>query len=229
MRCLMTLFAAFLVCLQASAGYGDVLWDQSRLARPDDFTHSVAYYDRELSDVPSLSTYMLAGVTVPRGGWRVGTITVFFAAPTSPREWAKVARARLNVFAAVADLPRPGDDPRAGRLVPVSVRVRGGAWLVEASGLSLDLAAGRYWVGLTPVSDSGVQGNADHLRTRGRSTRGVESVVRQPGGDGLDFLTSQGHGQSTDWLTLQVAFSAPFDESMAIRIEGRRLPEGRGH
>ena len=82
-RCLTNPIIAALVCFQYSIGRSDVLWDQSRIARPDVFTHNVAYYDRELTDVPSLSTYQLAGIVVPGSGWRVSKVTVYFEMPAT--------------------------------------------------------------------------------------------------------------------------------------------------
>lgn len=217
-----------LVCSPYSIGYSAVLWNQSRQAKPNQFTYNVSYYDRELLDAPDLSTYELAGIVVPSGGWRVNKITVYFEMPSSPEKWLKISQGRLNIFESVADLPRTNDDPRKGKVVPVNVRIKSGFCLIEAKELKLDIAPGRYWIGLTPISDGGLQGHANHLRTQGRGARGVESVVRQPAGDGLDVQFDQNHGQSTDWLTLQKAFSAPFDETMAIKIEGKHLT-GKSH
>ena len=112
------------------------------------------------------------------------------------------------------------DDPRKGKVVPVDVKIKTDYCLIEAKGLHLDLAAGRYWIGLTPISDGSLNGRANHLRTQGRSARGMESVVRQPEGDRIDVQSNQNYGQNINWLTLQKAFSVPFDETMAIKIEG---------
>ena len=219
------LLVGLLLAWQTIAAADDVLWKQSRIAKSDEFFHTVAYYDRELKDAPALSAYMLAGVVVQPNGWHVESITVYFETPSNPAGWLKVTQARLNIFASATDLPQTHDDPRNGKIVSVAVKLKQGYCLLQASSLNTVLAPGRYWIGLTPISEENVHGHANHLRTQGRSSRGIESVVRQPGGDGLDFyLNSKKHGQSTDWLTLQTAFFAPFDESIAIKIEGKRLP-----
>jgi hypothetical protein len=64
-------------------------------------------------------------------------------------------------------LPTVVDDPSAGMSVVIDVASSATGLDVTASGLSIDLAAGEYWIGLTPHEDFGGGGQEFHLSSGG--------------------------------------------------------------
>lgn len=76
-----------------------------------------------------------------------------------------------------------------------------GMWIIEASGLSISLAPGDYWVSLTPILPSGPWGGDTHLRANGSW------------GDPSTFYEYCGSGAST-WTVVP----EPLD--LSILIEG---------
>jgi hypothetical protein len=87
--------------------------------------------------------FSLSAVTVPPGGWKIHAVAIYTGYPSQPEGWLKVRRARLNVVAKKADLPAPGEDPRRGREVEVTVRaIKKDVYEVRASDLSLTLKPG---------------------------------------------------------------------------------------
>ncbi len=146
----------------ASAGVGErigpagpVLWDQ-----PPDLTENVwAVYEQEAIDAPEYTGYTVNDVVFDSAVTITGVTTYFFLASADDLpQGDDVLTARLNIFPKTSSLPADDDDPRLGMSVPVDVSEEfldgfGLIWVFEADGLSVDLAAGEYWVGLTPVLD----------------------------------------------------------------------------
>lgn len=145
--------------LAASTASADVLWDQQGYTTTSGGTWN--HYDADPSDNGPLGNataqwFAVGDITVGGGGWEVDSITTY-------HRWGRddfsstVTQAYLHVFPKTGTLPTASNDPLASPLVTVSViaGADGGQirHAVTASGLDLDLAAGDYWVGLTPLFD----------------------------------------------------------------------------
>jgi uncharacterized protein (TIGR03382 family) len=190
----------------ATAASAAVLWDQSNYD-----TAQNALVDQEFDDYPTYSSYMVMDVVST--DWVVDSISVFFTSDYSGG-WGGVNQARLNVFDWVpGNLPLGGDDPTAGTVVPVTLTEQGDAtWKITASGLDLAMPAGNYWVGLTPLTNFGSQGQEFH---RPAPIVGDNTAWRNPGG-------SFGYGSDWNYVYVLGYWQDEFDGS--ILIEGVPAP-----
>ena len=178
------LIAAIAVCAVVSFANADVLWDQGAVDPAIN-----ALVDQEFADFPDFSSYMVVDVVVPGGGWNIQEVTTYFTNQTFA--WYGVTDARLNIFEKTGSLPVAADDPTAGTAVGVSVTDSAfGGLEVEAAGLDIDLAAGEYWIGLTPIAEFAVFGQEFHQAAA--PLVGEDTAWRNPGG---------GFGYGTDWQT----------------------------
>ena len=158
----------------------DVLWDQSNVN-----TGINAFVDQEFSDVPSYSAYMVMDVVST--GWTVQSVSAYFT--NNMGNWAGVTQARLNIFSKTGTLPVAADDPTAGSTVGVSLTNLGSSWEITASGLNVNVPIGDYWIGLTPLTNFGTQGQEFH---QAAPIIGDDTAFRNPGG---------GFGLGTAWQT----------------------------
>ena len=173
----------FLTAAAVSAGcalssHAGVLWDQSKLDwNANGFTNTI-------SGNPNTS-YMVSDVTVGAGGWTVNSISVYFTC--FDFNWATGADAttgRLNVFSKTGALPTSGNNPGTGSLVSLDVEILndptvGQAYYkVTASNLNLNLSAGSYWLGVTPVEPNGFFGPESGLAAT--THLGAASAWRSP-------------------------------------------------
>jgi MYXO-CTERM domain-containing protein len=136
----------------AGAARADVLWDQS--------AHGTSTIHNEAPATasgfsPSVKYYGLSDVTVPAGGWTIDSITIYCAANVWTADGV-VTQGVLNFFPKSSALPGSANDPRPsptglGTTVSVTQTLLGGVNTITASGLSSVLAAGDWWVGLTPI------------------------------------------------------------------------------
>jgi type II secretory pathway pseudopilin PulG len=167
----------------------DVLWDQSN------YNSGInAFVDQEFDDFPSYSSYMVMDVVST--GWTVQSVSVYFTLGSG--NWANVNQARLNYFAKTGNLPVAADDPTAGATVGVSLTNLGDTWEITASGLNVNLPAGEWWIGLTPLTNFASQGQEFH---RAAPIMGVDTAWRNPGGGfalGTQWQTTAALG--TDWV-----------------------------
>jgi len=178
------LIAALAVCTVVSVASADVLWDQG-----DVLSDVNALVDQEFADFPDFSSYMVMDVVVPAGGWNIEEVTTYFTNQTFA--WYGVTDARLNIFDKTGALPAAGDDPTTGTSVGVSVTDSAfGGLEVVAAGLDIDLAAGEYWIGLTPIADFAAFGQEFHQAVT--PVVGEDTAWRNPLG---------GFGYGTDWQT----------------------------
>jgi hypothetical protein len=182
----------------------DVLWDQSNYD-----ANINAFVDQEFDDFASYSSYMVMDVVST--GWTIQSVSVYFT--NNMGNWANVNQARLNIFAKTGNLPAAGDDPTAGSAVGVSLTNLGDAWEITASGLSEVLAAGEYWIGLTPLTNFGAQGQEFH---RAAPIINVDTAWRNPAGAfGLGTAWQTTAALGPDWIGL-------YDG--AIKIQGIPAP-----
>jgi hypothetical protein len=184
-----------------------VLWYQA----PN--TSATAYIDQEFPDYSTYSTYQVHDVTVGAGGWNIQSITGYYTDGHSTIPWPATASVLINIFPQTGSLPVPGDDPTAGTVYPASLSVVGASTVVTAGGLSINLAAGNYWIGITPIIAFGVYGQEYHQQAD--AVIGDYSAVRNPG---------NGFGYGTGWGTYALIGGSLADG--AIRIEGASgIPE----
>jgi MYXO-CTERM domain-containing protein len=132
----------------AGAAQADVLWDQSALAPALSTIHN---------EVPTglVKYYGLSDVTVPAGGWTIGSISVYFT-DSVWQQSGVVTQGVLNFFPKSGALPAGTNDPRpsplgSGTTVSVTQILANGVNTITASGLSSVLTPGDWWVGLTPI------------------------------------------------------------------------------
>lgn len=141
----------------AGAANADVLWDQSAI---DTSPTSQGLFHTISPGFNGMVIFGVADVTVPAGGWTINSISTYY----STFNFSPGTSAVLNVFPKTGSLPIAANDPRAtplgnGTQVPVTsldfVFDNQGIREYTASGLNIALAAGDYWIGLTPVQPSG--------------------------------------------------------------------------
>jgi len=192
------LILAALICSIVPLQAG-VLWYQA----PN--TSVPAYVDQEFPDYSTFSTYQVHDVTVDPGGWTIQSITGYFGGSTGA--WpTTTANVRVNIFPKSGSLPGSGDDPTGGAVYTASFSWDGTSYVVAAGALSIPLAAGDYWIGLTPILAFGTYGQQFHQQAA--AVAGDYSAVRNPAG---------GFGFGTDWGTYAM-IGTPGDG--AILIEG---------
>jgi len=166
-----------------------LLWDQSNVN-----TGINAFVDQEFDDFASYSSYMVSDVVST--GWTVQSVSVYFT--NNMGNWAGVTQARLNIFAKTGNLPVAGDDPTAGSTVGVSLTNLGSSWEITASGLNVNVPAGDWWIGLTPLTNFGSQGQEFH---QAAPIIGVDTAWRNPaGGFGLGTAWQTTAALGPDWI-----------------------------
>ena len=160
---------------------------------------------QEFGDFPTYSTYLVADFTVPDPGF---TLTSVVAPMTINGAWVGVTTARLHLFPKVGSLPLDGDDPSASLIVPVSYDIQTG--VLSTVGVSLPVAPGDYWIGLTGIGDFGAVGRAFTLQ--GANEAGNPDAARNPGG-------SFNFPDGTDWFAIQ-DFEGWGWHDIALTVEG---------
>lgn len=132
---------------------------------------------QEFGDYPTYSCYVVDDVTFGTGV-NIDGITTWMT--LTPAWIGTVTQARLNIFSKTGALPLGADDPTAGQVVNINVSSNGTRLVVEASGLNIDLAAGSYWIGLTPIADFLAVGQS--FSAGGANNNGDPAAMRNPGG-----------------------------------------------
>lgn len=152
----------------ASVASADVLWDQSAI----DINAPISYANRVTSSVPfgfgnQREAFGVADITVPAGGWTINSISVYMA-NYAIYVFNPASTAVLNIFSRTGPSPLASDNPRrpanggAGVIYTATTTTFsfGGQDIdqVTVSGLSITLAPGDYWIGLTPIYSGGSNG-----------------------------------------------------------------------
>lgn len=143
----------------ASIGQADILLNQSQI---DVGPNGVGAPNSVSPGFNGWNAFAVEDVTVGAGGWNITSVSTYFSALS----WnpGSVTTAVLNVFSKTGNSPIAANNPRAnptgqGSLVSVTMNgfdVAGnGVWEIRADGLNINLAAGEYWIGLTPVGPTG--------------------------------------------------------------------------
>ena len=174
-----------------AANAGVILWDQP----PDASKGATAFVDQHFGDFASFATFLVSDV-VFGGAVKISSITTYYTKGASDSDlWPADAfgTATLNIFA--DPLSNALHDPFAGASVEVFYAVTPDGFAVTASGLNIDLAAGTYWIGLTPELDFLVFDQEFH-RVALNSTGGP-TMARNPG---------LGFGFGPDWFDAGLTF-----------------------
>ena len=156
MKRMATMFAILgVLALLAAPASAVTVWDQS------DFDMGAPGFFNSVSGSPpfGMTWYTLCDVTVPADEvWMVNEIVQWYGA-LDPNFAAGIFQGALNIIPKTGTLPGPGDDPTLGIIVPMSATVEpsGGidpVIVVRAQGLSVQLEAGDYWIGITPEASA---------------------------------------------------------------------------
>ncbi len=154
---LMLLVAVAVIVLAQAAG-AVTLWNQS-----DFDVWGMGFFNSVSGSPPFGSTnYCVNHVTV-ECGWYVESISTYYSA-VDPGWGSAITEGYLHVFTKTGPLPIDGsDDPTTSSLVAMTAVLNGDHFILTASGLNLDLPAGEYWIGITPIAPGGVMGPEIHL------------------------------------------------------------------
>ena len=194
----------------ALAAHADVLWDQSKL------DWNAAGFTNTISGNPNTS-YMVGDVTIASGSWTVTSISTYFSC--FDFNWnlgTDATTGRLNIFSKAGVLPTSANNPGAGTLVSLDVEllndpsVGQAYYKVTASGLNINLSAGSYWIGVTPVEPNGFFGPETGLASVAQL--GSPSAWRSP-------YTGFGLPPANTWSN-----SLYGDVDMALLVEGTWVP-----
>ncbi|MEK6703969.1 MAG: PEP-CTERM sorting domain-containing protein [Planctomycetota bacterium] len=143
----------------AGSSQADILWNQSAI---DVGPNGVGVPNSVSPGFNGWTAFAVEDVSVGAGGWTINSVSTYFSALS----WnpGSVTSAVLNVFSKSGNSPIAANNPRAnptgqGSLVTVTMNgmdVAGnGVWEIRADGLNINLSAGEYWIGLTPVGPTG--------------------------------------------------------------------------
>ena len=183
-----------------------VLWDQS-----DYDVSKPPLNDQEFGDYAPYSAYLVTDVVST--GWVVQTVTTYFTYGFSGSSNWPVGQnitARLNIIPRDGcALPDDSYNPADGTEVTAQLQlVAGNTLALVADGLNIDVPAGEYWVGLTPVLAYGTYGQEFH---RAAPIIGCNTVWRNPG---------NGYEYGPNWIWAYQLGYWENTHDAAIKIEG---------
>ena len=192
------LIASVFCCQPVSCLGQAVLWDQ----QPD--TSITTVIDLEIAEpFAAFSTYQLNDATFT-SGVVVSEVTTYFSNTSGVWTSDTIFEARLCIFP--FDFT-PFDPSIDGEVVPVTVTNLGnGVLAVTASKLSIQLGAGSYWFGLTPVLDPSTL--AQEFRFDSGNTVGGMSVFRNP---------LNGFGLGAGWMPTDALVPGFGDAALTLR------------
>ncbi|MFN3166108.1 MAG: PEP-CTERM sorting domain-containing protein [Phycisphaeraceae bacterium] len=227
MKRIRTLALAAICSFTAATASADVLWDQRGFTTTSGGAWN--FSDPTPTDIFLNEWFAVADISVGGAGWDVDSVTTY-------HRWnrddfsATMTQAYLHVFPKTGTLPTAGDIPSASTVVPIAA-VAGPVdgqivHSVTASGLGLSLAAGDYWIGLTPFYDV-----ANFRSPPPPTAHLASSVVGDPSGlfvtDAINdpnpfaFIVPSAQDQ---WVVLEEGATGN-DFDIAITIQGTQVPE----
>jgi hypothetical protein len=209
---LTTVAVSMLVNVLNATVKADVLWDQT-----DCSGLGFHFIDQVFPDASPSTSYMVDDIDSSGcpGGWVIQRVTVYFTG--SHGLWQGcVTQARLRIYSRASC-----SAPTAtifNQDVPVTLEPSSccdsPGWAVVADGLSIPLAPGPYWIGLTPIGGMFTCGQEYHCLT---SVQGCPAFWRNQGG---------AWGYGTGW---QCVPTWACTRDMAFLIEGTCVqPDGDG-
>ena len=159
MKRLSLALAAVLVIALASAASAQVLWDQS-----DFDAFGPGFFNSESGGPPfGITSHTVNHVTAP-GAWHMTKITIYMTA-IDPGFAAGIFQGYLHVWPKTGSFPT--EDPAASPVINLSATLlpgpNGDYIEVSTVGLDLNITAGDYWVGITPIAAAGPFGPEIHM------------------------------------------------------------------
>ena len=159
MKRLKLTLAAVLVLAMASAASAQVLWDQS-----DFDAFGPGFFNSESGSPPfGITSHTVNHITVP-GPWHMTRISVFFSA-TDPGFGAGIFQGYLHVWPKTGSVPT--EDPMTSPVVLMTatsqVGPNGEYFEVSTVDLDMNIGAGEYWIGITPIAAAGPFGPEIHM------------------------------------------------------------------
>lgn len=145
-----TLLIALAMFALVGAAHAEVLWDQSAY---DPF--GAGMYNSVSGAPPFGSTvHTVCDVHVDES-WNISGMSTWFSLLDGG--WGTgITQGYLHLFPKVGSLPIDGtDDPATSIVVPMTAVIEGSAWRVNATGFSIPVPPGDYWMGMTPIAPSG--------------------------------------------------------------------------
>lgn len=180
----------------AHPAQASILWDQSA-SISDNLAHQV------FPDLPTLSLWHVGDVVFGAAVTISDIHTFNYPFAISPGATVPV---QITLFPKTGSLPGPLDLPGVFGSGVAAYSVSAGVAEIHLGGLSISLAAGNYWIGITPVAS-----NATNDQTFAREAAvafGDPTAIRNPGG-------AFGHG--TGWTD---DFGTPRFDDMSLLIQG---------
>ncbi len=198
---------ALALLLAAPAFCATVLWDQAPIT-------PTALSNQVFTDYPEFSTYVLSDVTVPSSGWIIESLTSYFSAGTFFAASGYHLPVQLVILPASGDLPDAAHDPGTAAQYDGVYTFTDDMAAIEIRGLSIALAPGDYWVGMSAFAAYGYEGQFYLLSSA--STVGRPAAWRNPGG---------GFGHGTDWVPANSINDAFADGNLHIEGTLGSVPE----
>jgi len=141
---------ALLLVSVASAVHATTLWDQSAIS----FSSSApGIYNGKFTGFGGSTSYCLNDVTVPAGGWTINTITEYFSNETFADMQLTAPNGYLIIMPKTGSLPVGAPTTTTVPLTWVAT-TQGvqSVYVMTASGLNVNLAAGDYWITVAPIT-----------------------------------------------------------------------------
>jgi hypothetical protein len=151
MKSYLSVIGLISVLALAGSATAEVLWDQSGLdPNQNGIANSIS------PGFGGFVIYAVGDVTVDGSGWHVDSITQYYSSWNF--DWlAAIANGSLHVFPKTGPLP-VGDPATSATVTMTAASNNPDVIEVTASGLSLDLSPGDYWIGITPSAPAGIFG-----------------------------------------------------------------------
>jgi len=180
---------ALTMILAASAGAA-VLVDQS------DYDVSVPGFLNAVAGGPPFGgiSYTVSDISVGGDGWVITEITTYYNALGS---FESVNAGYLNISSKTG--PLPTEDPTNDVLVDLTVTfIEGSNYAVTVTGLNIELEAGEYWIGVTPIAGDLYDG----IHLASMTLMGDDSPSFDPNGFPMPMWTSWNPGVDAAMLII---------------------------
>ncbi len=157
-----TLLILSLVAIGSANVFANDLWNQTQ--------SSYNYINGSVNQVrgqnDGFDAYQVSDVIASQG-WNVNQISVDFITNGSGLTLGQQLGVTLNVFTNTGALPSAANDPTAGTPYTATISAMGTdgnfgltSYTLTLTGLNLSLAAGEYWIGMTPSINSATYGQS---------------------------------------------------------------------
>lgn len=195
-----TILILSLMALGATSLFATDLWNQT----VPNYGYVNSFVNQNFTDFPAYSAYMVSDVVASQN-WNVNQVSIDFFTNGSTETLGSTWSCTLNVFSNTGSLPSAGNDPTTGTTVTGTITNLNGSGYgtLTVSGLNLNLAAGEYWIGLTPTASFGNDGEF-YLGESNTNTAGAnytDAFINPGGGFGLGSSWANGNTLTGDGLS----------------------------